>query len=98
MIEGFLFANHLHSREPLDIHVHTLLVYAIEGCVAFTCLEFFKPNEILFTYGRIVCTLLQGTWFYQVGFVLYPPTKNPAWQWDKQVKLKRLLRLLSTHF
>ena len=25
---------------------------------------------------------MQGTWFFQIGFVLYPPTDNPAWQWD----------------
>lgn len=81
-LEGFLFANHLHSREPLDVHIHSLLLYAIEGCVIFTCLEFIKPTEIMFTYGRIMCTILQGTWFYQIGFVLYPPTKSPSWHWD----------------
>ena len=59
-LEGFLFVNHLHAREPLDVHIHSLLVYAIAGCVIFICLEFSNPNQILFTYGRITCTMLQG--------------------------------------
>lgn len=59
-VEAFLFANHLHSRHMLDIHLHTLLVYAIYGCVIFCILETYKPEQILFTYGRILFTILQG--------------------------------------
>jgi hypothetical protein len=81
-IEAFLFANHLHSRAPLDIHVHTLLVYAIYGCVIFSILEAYDPSNILFTYGRIMFTLFQGTWFCQVGFILYPPIDIPILKWD----------------
>ena len=81
-IEGFLFAFHLHSRHALDIHVHTLLVYAIMGCAVFAALEFYDQTQILYTYGRILCTILQGTWFYEVGFILYPPWTSPAFQWD----------------
>ncbi len=59
-VEAFLFANHLHSRHALDIHLHQLLVLAIYGCVLSSCLEAYKPNQVLFTYGRIIFTLLQG--------------------------------------
>jgi hypothetical protein len=83
-VEGFLFAFHLHSRHPLDIHVHVLLVYAIYGCVLFTILEIYDETQILFTYGRILCTILQGTWFFEVGFILYPPTTHPAFQWNPE--------------
>ena len=82
-IEAFLFANHLHSREPLDIHVHVLLVYAVYGCILFCVLEYVNPKEIMYTYGRILFTMLQGTWFFEVGFILYPQTDDPAYQWDK---------------
>lgn len=81
-IEGFLFAFHLHGKELIDVYIHTLLVYAVFGCVFFCCLEAYNPRQVMFTYGRILFTLLQGTWFYQVGFMLYPPTDNPAWQWN----------------
>jgi hypothetical protein len=83
-VEGFLFAFHLHSRHPLDIHLHVLLVYAIYGCAFFTILEIYDETQILFTYGRILCTILQGTWFFEVGFILYPPTTHPAFKWDPE--------------
>ena len=51
-VEGFLFANHLHGKDMLDIQVHTFLLNAIYGCVIFSILEYFRPNEILFTYGK----------------------------------------------
>lgn len=81
-IEGFLFAFHLHGKEPIEVYVHVLLVYAIYGCAIFAALEMYNEKQVLFTYGRIVFTMLQGTWFYQVGFMLYPPTDNPAFKWD----------------
>ena len=81
-VECFLFAFHLHGRDILDVHVHTLLVIAILGCIIFAILETIYADQILLTYGRIAFTLLQGTWFWQVGFVLYPPTENPAYHWD----------------
>ena len=81
-VECFLFAFHLHGRDALDIHVHTLLVHSILGCILCTALEIWRPTQILFTYGRIAFTMLQGTWFWQVGFVLYPPTDDPLYHWD----------------
>ena len=81
-VEAFLFAFHLHGKQPLDVHVHMFLVYAIVGCIIFVCLEAYNPNQVLFTYGRILFIILQGTWFYQVGFMLYPPFDDPVWEWD----------------
>ena len=81
-VEAYLFAYHLHGKDVLEVHLHVLLVYAIVGCAIFCALEWYNENEIIFTYGRIVCTLLQGTWFFQIGFVLYPPTDSPTWKWD----------------
>jgi hypothetical protein len=72
-VEGLLFAFHLHSRAPLDIQLHTLLTYAIFGCVLACCLEFYNPEQVLFTYARVLFTMLQGTWFWHIGFVLYTP-------------------------
>jgi hypothetical protein len=81
-VEGFLFSNHLHSRAPLDVHIHTLLVYAIFGCAILSIFETCYLNNILLTYGRIFFTIFQGTWFWQVGFVIYPPWHNPKYIWD----------------
>jgi hypothetical protein len=75
LIEALLFIFHLHGRSVLDVHVHTLLVLSILGCLLFTCLEIYNSREIFFTYGRVGCTLLQGILFCQIGFILYPPKK-----------------------
>jgi hypothetical protein len=82
LVEGFLFAAHLHGKAALEIYLHVLLVYAVFACAIFSLLEIYRPHQIIFTYGRILCVILQGTWFYQVGFMLYPPTSNPSFHWD----------------
>jgi len=61
-IQAFLFHFHLHGRNEIDIHVHTLLVYAIVFCMIGTIWEYNRPNEILATYARIAGTFLQGLW------------------------------------
>ena len=82
LVEGLLFQFHLHGRDDLDIHIHTLLVIAIYGCVFTSILEYSNPQNVIFTYGRIIFTFLQGTWFFEAGFILYPPTKSLENRWD----------------
>ncbi|CAF1087452.1 unnamed protein product [Rotaria sordida] len=80
-IEGFLFHFHLHERNEIDIHVHLLLLYAIIFCIIAAIWEYNRPNQILATYARIAGTLLQGFWFYAIGFILYFPSNDPYWIW-----------------
>lgn len=80
-IEGFLFHFHLHGRNAVDIHVHTLLVYAILFCMISAIWEYNRPEQILATYARIAGTFLQGVWFYAVGFILYFPSNDSYWIW-----------------
>lgn len=81
-IEAFLLAFHLHSREPLDIHLHVLLLIAVFGCILFSVLQILWPGQVLFTYGFITSTLLQGTWLCQAGIVIYRPIRSAAFIWD----------------
>ncbi|KAI3369041.1 hypothetical protein L3Q82_026002, partial [Scortum barcoo] len=76
--EGFLFLYHLHGRTMLDVHVHQLLLYAIFGDALFSFLEVFHRGNIILELLRCTLTLLQGSWFWQIGFVLYPP-RGPEW-------------------
>lgn len=71
--------NHTHGREMLDIFVHQLLVLAVfvTGLIAF--LELFIRTSITVELLRTSFILLQGSWFWQIGFVLYPPSGGPAW-------------------
>ncbi|KAM7388636.1 hypothetical protein PAMP_024799 [Pampus punctatissimus] len=71
--EGFLFLYHLHGRSMLDVHVHQLLLYAVFGGAFVAFLEVFHRGNIILELLRCTLTLLQGSWFWQIGFVLYPP-------------------------
>ncbi|XP_005941448.1 transmembrane protein 45B [Haplochromis burtoni] len=73
-VEGFLFYYHVHNRPLLDAHIHTLLLVAVFGGSASIMLEMFiRDNIILELFGSCMF-ILQGSWFYQIGFVLYSPS------------------------
>lgn len=67
-IEGLLFAFHLHGRNALDIHVHTLLIISIFMTFLAVTNEWMHRNSILAVIVRSLCFLLQGTWFIQVTY------------------------------
>ncbi|XP_008405817.1 transmembrane protein 45A [Poecilia reticulata] len=71
-VEGFLFLYHLHGRTMLDVHVHQLLLYGIFGESLIFFLEVFHRDNIILDLLCCTLTLLQGSWFWQIGFVLYP--------------------------
>nr|XP_040038127.1 transmembrane protein 45B [Gasterosteus aculeatus aculeatus] len=77
-VEGFLFLYHLHNRPLLDAHIHSLLLFAVFSASASTMLEVFKRDDIVLELLRAGLFFLQGSWFYQIGFVLYPPN-GPKW-------------------
>lgn len=81
-IEGLLFFYHTHGREHLDILLHNFLVIAIWACAFSAFMEFLIPKQRLFFHMRVLCTLWQGTWFWQVGFVLYLPPGGEEWDQD----------------
>lgn len=74
-METFIFYNHTHGREMLDVYVHKLLVLAafLTGLVAF--MEIIARTNIAVELLRTSFVLLQGSWFWQIGFVLYPPVE-----------------------
>ncbi len=42
-------------------------------------LEVFFPHDLRLALCRTGFTLLQGTWFYHIGFILYPPRGFARW-------------------
>ncbi|XP_053187854.1 transmembrane protein 45B [Scomber japonicus] len=81
-VEGFLFYFHVHNRPALDAHIHTLLLVAVFGGSASTMLEVFMRDHIVLELLRACLFILQGSWFYQIGFVLYP-LSGPEWDLTK---------------
>ncbi|CAG2169199.1 unnamed protein product [Oppiella nova] len=72
-VETLLFCFHLHGRTSLDIHVHTLLIISIIASMVSVVIEWKYRNHMLSAFSRALCALMQGFWFYTVGFILYPP-------------------------
>jgi len=80
-VEGFLFYYHLHGRPMLDTHVHSLLLVAVFGGAASTAMEAFRRDNSILEILRSSLAILQGSWFYQIGFVLFP-LSGPEWKQD----------------
>ncbi|CAL4219691.1 unnamed protein product, partial [Meganyctiphanes norvegica] len=80
-MEGLLFFYHLHGRAGVDVQVHMLLFYVICACAVSTALEMKYKKNVLPALARTYFTMLQGTWFLQVGFILYPPVGD---KWDEE--------------
>ncbi|KAE8592088.1 hypothetical protein XENTR_v10018645 [Xenopus tropicalis] len=79
IIEGLLFYYHVHNRPALDQHIHSLLLIAVFGGAISIMIEVFMRNDIVLELFRSSLTILQGTWFWQIGFVLYPLGGAPEW-------------------
>ena len=70
-VEGLLFKFHTHGKAELDAGIHTLIVYAIFLGMLATLVELQLPHSLLAGLARSYFVLLQGTWFWQVGYILY---------------------------
>ncbi len=79
-VEAILFKFHLMGRDPLNTLIHTLLLYSIYGCICTCLLELKYRHHPLITLSRAFFVTLQGTWFWQVAFILFNPlTASDNW-------------------
>uniref|UniRef100_A0A8D0G5E7 Transmembrane protein 45B n=1 Tax=Sphenodon punctatus TaxID=8508 RepID=A0A8D0G5E7_SPHPU len=78
-VEGFLFYYHVHGRPELDKHIHSLLLIAVFAGAFSILMEVFQRDNLVLELFRASLTILQGSWFWQIGFVLFPPWGGPAW-------------------
>ncbi|XP_054770685.2 transmembrane protein 45B-like [Lytechinus pictus] len=74
-VEGLLFFFHTNGREEIDVHIHTLLVILIFVCAVGAGLEpwSYSPESPGVRRLWVIATCVQGTWFWQIAFVLYNP-------------------------
>ena len=90
IVELVLFRFHLHGRTDMDVQMHTLLMYSVVLSIVVVAVEFRYQNSALCMLARCFCALLQGTWFFQIGFVLYPPFSDKS-GWDENNHEQMLL-------
>ncbi|XP_066495711.1 transmembrane protein 45B-like [Tiliqua scincoides] len=97
-VEGFLFYFHVSHRPMLDQHIHSLLLTAIFGGFATTLLEVFQRENVVLEIFSSSLALLQGTWFWQIGFVLFPPWGGPVWDQEDHDNIMFLTMCFCWHF
>lgn len=95
--EAFLFHEHLHGRANMDVQMHTYQVYAIMACALTGTLEMVYINDVRPAVGRAVCTLLQGTWFCQIGSILYPPSGIKTWTVEDHSEMMLISVIFTLH-
>ncbi|XP_075377294.1 LOW QUALITY PROTEIN: transmembrane protein 45B-like [Mycteria americana] len=78
-VEGCLFYYHVLHRPMLDQHIHSLLLIAIFAGACSIMLEVFLRDNIVLEMFRAGVTIIQGTWFWQIGVVLFQPWGGPTW-------------------
>ncbi|KFV84137.1 Transmembrane protein 45B, partial [Struthio camelus australis] len=79
LIEGLLFCSRDYSDAALDRHLHSLLAIAIFAGALCAFLEVFIRDHFVLEFFRTSSFLLQGSWFWQIGFVLSPPWGGLGW-------------------
>lgn len=74
--EGLLFCFHLHGRDELNVRLHTFLYILVFVTAAVFFLAVISDQFFHFVgFLRAYLLSLQGSWFFQIGFVLFGP--NP---------------------
>ncbi|XP_041030078.1 transmembrane protein 45B [Carcharodon carcharias] len=96
--EGFLFYFHVQNRPPLDQHIHSLLLTTVFGGSLIIMLEVFLRDNLALELFRTSLAILQGTWFWQIAFVLYPPSGGPKWNENDHENIMFITLCFSWHF
>ncbi|XP_045124180.1 transmembrane protein 45B-like isoform X1 [Portunus trituberculatus] len=95
-MEALLFFYHLHGRTAMDVQVHTLLFFVVVACAVSVVLEMCYKDNVVPALCRAYFILLQGTWFYQIGFILYPPVGR-AWSQEDHRQMMLVTLLFAWH-
>ncbi len=70
-VEAIFFRFHLYGRTELDVLIHTLLMYTVYACIVAYLIEMRYRKSVLAILARTFFVFVQGTWFWQIAFVLY---------------------------
>lgn len=98
VVEDVLFMFHLHGRKPLDVLIHTLLVYVIHACVVVLIVETKYRDNVTVALARCYVVFLQGTWFWQAGFILYNPIAGAEkWNQDDHEQMMVVTMMFTWH-
>uniref|UniRef100_A0A8B9VK26 TM45B protein n=1 Tax=Anas zonorhyncha TaxID=75864 RepID=A0A8B9VK26_9AVES len=97
-MEGLLFCFHDYSDAALDQHLHSLLAMAIFAGALCALLEVFLRDHVILEAFRTSTFLLQGSWLWQIGFVLTPPWGGPGWDQTDRSNITFLTMCFCWHY
>lgn len=72
-VEALLLYFHTHGQGPVEQHLHKLLTFAAFMCSLSSFLAGIFRKDIITQLAKPLFVLLQGQWFVQIAFLLYPP-------------------------
>ncbi|KAM6157906.1 transmembrane protein 45B [Rhynchocyon petersi] len=96
--EGFLFYYHVHDRPPLDQHIHSLLLCPVFAGVIVLFIEVMVRDNIILELFRTSLVILHGTWFWQIGFVLFPPFGTHEWDQKDHANITFITTCFCWHY
>ena len=97
-VEAVLFMFHLHGRTDMDVLIHTLLLYVVYANVLVVILEMRYRHSITVALSRAYIVFLQGTWFWQAGFLLYNPIPGSVpWKEDDHEQMMVVAMMFAWH-
>lgn len=71
--ETLLLYFHTHGQGPVEQHLHKLLTFAAFMCTLCSFLAGIFRKDLITQLAKPLFVLLQGQWFVQIAFLLYPP-------------------------
>ncbi|XP_077994369.1 transmembrane protein 45A-like [Glandiceps talaboti] len=86
-VEGLLFYFHVHGRTFLDITVHYMLVITIAMNTISAAAENWRKDDVLLRFISTLFIMVQGTWFWQAAYILYPPNSDAKWDEDSHASV-----------
>ncbi|XP_042329912.1 transmembrane protein 45B-like [Sceloporus undulatus] len=85
--EGLLFYTHAGRVSTLDQYIHYILLIPIFSGAVCSLLEVWLRNNPVLELFRTSMFITQGTWMWQIGYVLYPLWEAPSWDHNDQKTL-----------
>lgn len=92
--EALLFWFHSESGEPFLYTVHILQFLSIVVCATLSGLRMTNPVNLLINSGFAFGSLLQGTWFVQIGFVFY---RKKLWDFNDHSNIMLIVAIFVWH-
>ncbi|XP_062995578.1 transmembrane protein 45B-like [Elgaria multicarinata webbii] len=96
--EGMLFYFHTDRHSLMDQHIHAMILVPTFGCAFCLLLEVHFRNHLILELLRTSMLLTQGTWLWQISFVLYPHWGASNWDENDHESITFINMALCWHF